>query len=158
MKLSVFSQAAEHIGGHLPLCKYRMHTTTGCPSTKSRGHGALCPPRSNTSLPFGSFDIISYWVALRWNLLNMKRQYICLKEALALHYLHAKYQIFGLNYKYSQFSSSNISKWKLLLSKQEGQKTSVTLGIICLLSLRMTKRQNDEYCLRQHPDKQKVAS
>lgn len=46
MKLPVFSQAAEHIGGHLPLCKQCLHTAPGCPPTESRGrgHSALKDP------------------------------------------------------------------------------------------------------------------
>lgn len=39
MRLPVFSQAAEHIGGHLPLCKQRLRTAPGRPPTESSGHG-----------------------------------------------------------------------------------------------------------------------
>lgn len=40
--------------------------------------------------------------------------------------------------------------------EKEWQKNHVTLQIICLLG--MTKTWKDEYCLWQHPDKQKLAS
>lgn len=132
----MFSQAAEHIGGHLPLCKQRLHTAPGCPPTESRGrgHSALkdpAPLRRLASLTSSALER------------NATKSETTPVKSVKIRYCITSTQL--VSNCYSSAASSFLKNFKseVTFSKQRGRgkkkKNPVTLRIICLLSQRMTK-------------------